>query len=103
MKKAIVTGGTKNLFFAMATLALNLKKTSPNICDEFVILHDGIKTTEQKKLMAAVSSNFSVRFIEYFPPANIDLTDGVKNTWTSMLLCKLECFKLLSDYNVVMW
>lgn len=49
MKKAIVTGGTRNFFPAMAVLALNIADKCPDIADELVIYHDGVSRSQQKK------------------------------------------------------
>ena len=65
-KTAIVTGGTKNHFPAMAVLALNIADKCPDIADELIIFHDGISEVEQKK----VQQIFPTVFIKVFPEIN---------------------------------
>lgn len=100
-KKAIVTGGTKNMVPAMGVLALNISKICHDIADELVIYHDGISIVDQKK----ISSIFPTRFILYNNPFitlnNFDKV--VTNYFSSMVFCKYECFNLLHEYSQVIW
>lgn len=100
-KTCIVTGGTKNHFPAMAVLALNIADICPDIADELIIFHDGIPESEQKK----VTSIFPTRFIEYKSPFNNcnNFSKTVSNYFTSFVFCKYECFKLLEEYECVIW
>ena len=100
-KTAIVTGGTKNEFSAMAVLALNIKDKCPNIADELVIFHDGVSEKEQKK----VQEIFPTRFIKYNSPFvnKPGFTESIKNYFTFMLFCRYECWNLLDDYSTVIW
>lgn len=100
-KNAIVTGGTKDQFPAMAVLALNIADICPNIADVLVIYHDGIPLKEQNKIQKI----FPTRFIEYKSPFldvnNFD--DVVTKYFSTMIFCKYECFKLLEEYQTVIW
>lgn len=99
-KNAIVTGGTKNQFPAMAVLALNIADKCPNIADELVIFHDGISEEEKNK----VNKIFPTRFIEYINPfMNNNFSSTVTNYFSVMVFCKYECFKLLDEYKTVIW
>lgn len=100
-KTAIVTGGTKNQFPAMAVLALNIADKCPDIADELVIFHDGVSKEEQKK----VNGIFPTRFIEYKSPfsGNTDFEETVKNYFSLMVFCKYECWNLLDEYKTVVW
>lgn len=104
-KTAIVTGGTKNHFPAMATLALNLAEISPNVADEFVFFHDGVPEKEIERLRKAVEGVFTVRDILYKSPFSDidDFTDTVSKYFSLMVFCKYECWKLLDDYACVIW
>lgn len=100
-KNAIVTGGTKDQFPAMAVLALNIADKNPNIADELIIFHDGVPLKEQEK----INKIFPTRFIEYKSPFinNEEFEDTVKNYFSLMVFCKYECWKLLSEYKTVIW
>ena len=101
-KTAIVTGGTKNQFPAMAVLALNIADKCPNIADELVIFHDGVPIEEQHK----VQKIFPTRFIEYTSPFNNTescFSDNVTKYFSLMVFCKYECFRLLEEYATVIW
>ena len=100
-KTAIVTGGTKNQFPAIAVLALNIADKCPNLADELVIFHDGIPIEEQRK----VNKIFPSRFIEYKSPFlnKNDFTDTVSKYFSLMVFCKYECWKLLDEYKCVIW
>ncbi|UTC76296.1 hypothetical protein E4O03_06280 [Treponema sp. OMZ 792] len=103
MKKntAIVTGGTSNDVPAMACLVMNIKDTNPTLADEIVIFHDGISEKDQK----LINSIFPTRFILYESPFNdvTDFGDVVTKYFSPMVFCKYECFKLLEDYECVIW
>lgn len=100
-KTAIVTGGTKKDVSAMGVLALNIKEIAPDLADELIIYHDGISRKEQK----IIQNIFPTRFCEYQFP--IDFISRRKNSslryFSSMIFCKYECFKLLEEYDRVIW
>jgi lipopolysaccharide biosynthesis glycosyltransferase len=100
-KKAIVTGGTKNMAPAMGVLALNISSICPDIADELVIYHDGISITDQNK----ISSIFPTRFILYRNPfETVNSFDEVVTKYFSpMVFSKYECFNLLHEYSQVIW
>lgn len=100
-RTALVTGGTKNDVDAMAVLVLNIKKTNPHLADEIVIFHDGITAKDQ----SAIQKIFPVRFIRYHCPVSRLrlLRNKTIRYFSPMVFCKFECFKLLSDYDTVIW
>ena len=100
-KTAIVTGGTHKDVFAMGALALNIREITSDLADELIIFHDGISEKEQQIIKQIfptkfVRYNFSVGFwakrrnssLRYFSP---------------MVFCKYECFRLLQEYDRVIW
>lgn len=97
-RRAIVTGGTKSDVAAMAVLAMNIKETNSHLFDCLVIYHDGIKEKDQK----LIKSIYNTRFIKYEYP-NISKNDVVLNYFSKMVFCKYECFKLLEEFDVVVW
>lgn len=100
MKKkcAIVTGGTKNHFPAMATLVLNIKDKCPNLADDIIIFHDGVPAKQQKILNKVCP----VKFIQYETPFDESIKFSV-NYFTNMVFCKYECWNLLKEYKTVIW
>lgn len=100
-KTAVVTGGTKDQVSAMAVLALNIADKCPNIADELVIYHDGISRNQQKKIQKI----FPTRFIKYIAPwkDKSSFSDTVLYYFSPMVFCKYECFKLLDEYETVIW
>ncbi len=102
MKKnnAIVFTVSSNLTFAVACVILNMKKVSPKLADEIVIIHDGIREKDQKLLC----SIFPSRFILYdFPIKDTSIFNkGTLSYFTKMVFAKFECLKLLNDYKNVM-
>ena len=100
-KVAIVTGGTKNQFPAMAVLALNLTEKCPDIADELVIFHDGISDSEKSK----INKIFPTRFIEYHSPflQTNQFNKTITDYFSFMVFCKYECWKLLDEYKTVIW
>ena len=103
MKKntAVVTGGTSNDVPAMACLVMNIKDTNPSLADEIVIYHDGISEKDQR----LINRIFPTRFILYESPFKdvTDFGDVVTKYFSPMVFCKYECFKLLDDYECVIW
>lgn len=98
MRRAIVTGGTKNDTAPMAVFAINVRNTNADLFDELVIYHDGIKKRDQD----IISSIFPTRFIEY-EYSGKSKNDEVVSYFSPMVFCKYECFKLLDDYDEVVW
>jgi len=100
-KKALVTGGTKKDVAAMAVLVINIKQTNPNLVDEIVIFHDGISERDQM----IMNSIFPCRFIYYqFPGYNSsDFNTTINDYFSPMVFCKYECFRLLDEYQIVIW
>ena len=100
-KTAIVTGGTSNQYPAMAVLALNIADKCPNIADELVIFYDDIPLAQQK----LINSIFPTRFIKYKSPfSHVDnFSDEILNYFSPFLFCKYECFRLLDEYQTVIW
>lgn len=100
-RTAIVTGGTHKDVSAIGTLAINIKNVIPDLADELIIFHDGIKRKEQQ----IISSIFPTSFYEYSFP--IDFINMRKNRslryFSQMVFCKYECFRLLENYDRIIW
>lgn len=100
-KTVIVTGGTCKDVAAMGTLALNIREVIPDLADELIIFHDGIRDREQK----IIENIFPTKFYNYKFPINF--TDMRKNSslryFSPMVFCKYECFRLLKEYDRVIW
>ena len=80
---------------------LDLRRFSPGMVDEVVIIHDGIKEKDQRLLGSILPS----RFIRYEFPIRNDrvLKAEVIKYFSKMVFTKYECLRLLSDYRNVMW
>lgn len=100
-RRALVTGGTSKDVAAMGVLAINLKEVMPNIADELIIFHDGIKKSDQD----IIQGIFPTRFIKFeFPLSFLDMRKNDSLRYFSpMVFCKYECFRLLCEYDMVMW
>lgn len=100
-RTAIVTGGMRKDVSAMGTLAINIKDVMPDIADELIIFHDGINKSNQR----LIQNIFPTKFIKFsFPLSFKDRrTNSSLRYFSSMVFCKYECLKLLSEYDKVMW
>lgn len=100
-KTAIVTGGTCKDVAAMGVLAINLREKAPDLADELIIFHDGIS----KKNQNIIQNIIPTRFEQYSFP--IDFISKRKNRslryFSEMIFCKYECFRLLKEYDRVIW
>lgn len=103
MKKdnAVVFGLTSDQVFAVACVMMDLRRLSPSIIDEVVIIHDGINERD-KKLLASI---LPTRFILYNFPINSArvLNASAVRQFSKMVFTKFECLKLLDDYRNVLW
>ncbi|MCM1103048.1 MAG: hypothetical protein NC409_02985 [Clostridium sp.] len=101
MSRVLVTGGTKKDIDAMAVLALNVQDKTPGLADEMVIFHDGVSETIQKKFQKIMP----VRFIRYqCPIPKWKLWQNkIIRYFSPMVFCKIECLKLLGEYETVIW
>ncbi|MBC5658719.1 hypothetical protein H8S44_02885 [Anaerosacchariphilus sp. NSJ-68] len=100
-KRAIVTGGSKDQFPAIAVLIMQIANNCPDMADEIVIFHNGVEEEEQIR----INKIFPCRFIEYTFPISDDGKFGraVWHYFTFMLFCKYECFRLLDEYETILW
>ncbi|MFI8735958.1 glycosyltransferase [Ectopseudomonas toyotomiensis] len=101
-KNAVVFGLTADHAFAVACVMMDLKRLSPRLADDVIIIHDGI-TAKDKKLLSSI---LSVRFVEYEFPFNESdrvLTSSAVKRFTKMVFTKFECLRLLGEYKNVVW
>ncbi len=98
---AVVFGLTADHTFAVACVMQDLKKVSPNLVDEVVIIHDGIKDNDKKIL----ESILPCRFIIYDFPLKSHRVLEAKSVqhFTKMVFTKFECLSLLQYYKNVVW
>lgn len=101
MKYAIVTGGSKNEYDAIATLVVNLTEVMPDLQTDYIIFHDGFTMSQQQRLQ----KYYPVKLFKYKAPIS-----AVSALWcpsvryfTPMLYCKYECLQLLDTYDKVIW
>ena len=98
MRRALVTGGTKDDVAPIAVFVMNIRDTNSHLFDEIVVYHDGIKKKDQE----LIKSIYKTRFIEYdYKPKTKN--DEVISYFSRMVYCKHECFALLADYDEVVW
>jgi len=100
-KNAVVFTVSSDLIFAVANLMIDIKKLSPAIADEVVILHNGINKND----LILLNSILPTREIEYFIPVE-DLSIFNQSTlkyFTVMAFAKYECLKLLKEYKNVIY
>lgn len=99
--KVLVTGGTKKDIDAMAVLALNVKEKTPGLADEMVVFHDGVSEELQEKFQMIMPT----RFIRYRCPVSKWKLwrNPTIRYFSEMVFCKIECFRLLKEYETVVW
>ena len=98
MKRALVTGGTKDDIAPIAVFIINIRDTNSHLFDEVVVFHDGISKKDQQ----LINRIFKTRFIKYnyYPKTK---NDEVISYFSRMVYCKYECFGLLDDYDEIVW
>lgn len=101
MAGALVIGGTKNDWEAMAVFLLNFKTVMPEIVDDIIVFHDGI-TKKQQTLMRRIAN---IEFVRYRCPISKWRCMLNKSIcfFSQMVFCKFECFRLLDKYDYVIW
>ena len=100
-KTAIVTGGTRKDVSAMGALALNIREITPDLADELIIFHDGISEKEQQ----IIKHIFPTKFSRYKFPVGFwtKRRNSSLRYFSPMVFCKYECFRLLQEYDRVIW
>lgn len=98
---AVVFGLTANHTFAVASVMMDLKKYSPDLADEIVIFHNGIKESDQMLLQRIIPT----RFIKYnFPITDTSIfNQNTLRYFSKMVFSKYECLRLLEEYKNVIW
>lgn len=98
MNRVLVTGGTKDDAIPIGVFVINVAKTNAHLFDKIIVFHDGIS----KKLQNVINSFFPTEFVYYKYPAK-SKNDEVLSYFSKMIFCKYECFKLLEQYDSVVW
>lgn len=97
-RRVIVTGGTKSDVAPIAVFAQNIKDTNGHLFEKLIVFHDGIKKKDQKLINQIIPTEF----IEYKPDFDTQ-NDVILTYFSKMVFCKYECFRLLEQYDVVVW
>jgi lipopolysaccharide biosynthesis glycosyltransferase len=99
--KAVVFGLTSNHTFAVASVMMDIKKLSPGLMDEVVVIHDGISEKDKRILRSILPT----RFIQYDFPLKSSrvLYSRSMLYFTKMVFAKFECLRLLDDYKNIIW
>lgn len=99
--RALVTGGTQDMAFAIGSLLINLQATNRNAYSTLVVFHDGI-SIEDQELMAEIGSVEFVLYRADFRNKRFDRSRYL-NYFSDMVFSKYECLSLLDNYSQVMW
>ncbi|WP_373032906.1 glycosyltransferase [Sulfurovum sp.] len=100
-KNAVVFTISSDLIFAVANIMMDIKKLSPAIADEVVIIHNGIDPNDLLRLNLILPT----REIKYNIPVD-DLSKFNQDTlkyFTIMAYAKYECLRLLDEYKNVIY
>lgn len=97
----IFTGGQKKDAAPMAVLAMNIRDTLPGLGDKLIIFHDGIAKKDRELINSVFPTEFrrfkfGVSFIAYRKNTSL-------RYFSPMVFCKYECFRLLNEYDRVIW
>lgn len=101
MAGALVIGGTKNDWEAMAVFLLNFTTVMPDLVDNIIVFHDGI-TSKQQEQMKKISNIEFVRYKCPVPKWKCLFNKSVR-FFSSMVFCKYECLRLLENYDYIIW
>ncbi|MCQ2497654.1 MAG: hypothetical protein MJ133_01600 [Lachnospiraceae bacterium] len=96
--RVLVTGGTKDDAIPIAVFIINVAKTNSHLFDKVIVYHDGIS----HKIQRQINDFFPTEFIYYDYPLKTK-NDAVLSRFSKMVFCKYECFKLLQQYETVVW
>ena len=100
-KSALVLGASSNQLFAVGTFLLALKKKMPRFTDDVIVFYDEISDEERRRF----DSLGNVQLREYRCPLKDveEFSYFMRDHYTLMVYSKYECFKLLSEYECVLW
>lgn len=101
MSRVLVTGGTKKDIDAMAVLALNVRDKTPELADEMVVFHDGVSENIQSDFQKILPTRF-IRYKCPIPKWKL-WQNKIIRYFSPMVFCKIECLKLLEEYQTVIW
>lgn len=100
-KSALVLGASSNQLFALGSFLVGLGDVMPNFTEDIIVFYDSITDAERRGF-----SHFkNLRLVQYDCPfRHVDgLSYFVKEHFTLMVYSKYECFRLLDDYECVIW
>ncbi len=97
----IFTGGQKKDAAPMAVLAMNIRDTLPGLAQKLIIFHDGISKKDQTLIQSIYPTEFrrfrlGISFVAYRKNTSL-------RYFSEMVFCKYECFRLLNEYDRVIW
>lgn len=100
-RNAVVLGFTSNFAFAVACVIMDMRKLSKNKIDQYILYHDGLSKRDARLLKQLGD----VRLVKYdFPLEGNNFSSAkVVKHFTKMVFSKFECFKLLGEFENVMW
>lgn len=98
-KQAIVLGATGNMAFAVGNVLLGIKKHSPTLEADFIILHNDF--TEKDK--EVLNSIYPCKFIDYKFPESEKYKNSHFYRYSLLAFSRYEIFNWLDEYEKIAW
>ncbi len=96
--RLVVTGVTGDWAFAAGVLLLALRRHNPQLGADVLLFHDAALCPADKALLESLGAR-----CEPFAAACEGLRPEVVRQFSPLSLSKLACFRLLADYESVLW
>lgn len=93
--------GTSNHVAAIALVMMDLKRLSPNLVDEVVIFHDGIRRRDRRRVQRILPTKFVRYRLKVKDRRNFHFS--TLEYFSEMVFAKYEVFRLLDDYENVLF
>lgn len=98
----IVSGASSDQLAGLGTLLINLCEVGATSEADVIFFHEGI-SSHQESVLRSISPNIHLRRLDFDGLSKELLESSSLRYFTRMVFSKYECFKLLTEYERVIW
>jgi len=98
-EQAVLLGATGNMAFAVGNVLIGIKKHSPELEVDFIILHENLSESDKQVL----NKIYPCKFIDYHFPEPKQIENSLFYRYTKLAFSRYEMFNLLDEYKKIAW
>jgi lipopolysaccharide biosynthesis glycosyltransferase len=99
---AVIFGISSDMAFALANVLFGLRRHSPELLQHVIVYHDGLSDDDKNTLLLIAPCQFKI-YNPDFPGGKPVICPEYFNTYTLNMFARYEGFRLLDEYDAVIW